>query len=66
MEAKLQKAATATRSHTVIPIKRGGPFDRYFPTAGEFLFIIMFTGQLTTALTKELLVLTELDRKLEN
>jgi len=61
LEAALQTAATATRSHTLTPIKRGGPFERYYPTAGEFLFIIMFTDQLTGALTMELLVLKELD-----
>lgn len=58
----MQTAATATRSHTLTPIKRGGPFERYFPTAGEFLFIIMFSDQLTTTLTSGLLVLKELDR----
>lgn len=43
LETALMAAATATRSHTLTPIKRGGPFERYYPTAGEFLFIIMFT-----------------------
>lgn len=37
LEAALQTAATATRSHTLTPIKRGGPFERYFPTADERL-----------------------------
>ncbi|XP_043269615.1 spermine synthase isoform X1 [Venturia canescens] len=37
LETALQAAATATRSHTLTPIKRGGPFERYFPTADERL-----------------------------
>ncbi|KAG7202370.1 hypothetical protein KM043_018694 [Ampulex compressa] len=37
LETALQAAATATRSHTLAPIKRGGPFERYFPTADERL-----------------------------
>ncbi|XP_018052871.1 PREDICTED: spermine synthase isoform X1 [Atta colombica] len=37
LETALQTAATATRSHTLTPIKRGGPFERYYPTADERL-----------------------------
>lgn len=37
LETAMQAATTATRSHTLAPIKRGGPFERYFPTADERL-----------------------------
>ncbi|XP_008548585.1 spermine synthase isoform X1 [Microplitis demolitor] len=37
LEMAMQAAATATRSHTLAPIKRGGPFERYFPTSDERL-----------------------------
>ncbi|XP_063975287.1 spermine synthase isoform X1 [Diachasmimorpha longicaudata] len=37
LETAMQAAATATRSHALVPLKRGGPFERYFPTADERL-----------------------------
>lgn len=37
LETTLQATAASTRSHALIPIKRGGPFERYFPTADERL-----------------------------
>ncbi|KAK0171397.1 hypothetical protein PV328_009135 [Microctonus aethiopoides] len=37
LETAMQAAATATRSHTLATIKRGGPFERYFPTSDERL-----------------------------
>ncbi|XP_012272731.1 spermine synthase [Orussus abietinus] len=37
LEVALQAAVFATRSHTLIPIKRGGPFERYYPTSDERL-----------------------------
>ncbi|XP_011312660.1 spermine synthase isoform X1 [Fopius arisanus] len=37
LETTMQAAATATRSHALAPLKRGGPFERYFPTADERL-----------------------------
>ncbi|KZC15106.1 PREDICTED: spermine synthase [Dufourea novaeangliae] len=37
LETALQAAATSTRSHMLAPIKRGGPFERYFPTADDRL-----------------------------
>ncbi|XP_011502998.1 PREDICTED: spermine synthase isoform X1 [Ceratosolen solmsi marchali] len=37
LETALQAVTSATRSHTLTPIKRGGPFERYFPTADERL-----------------------------
>ncbi|XP_017883316.1 spermine synthase-like isoform X3 [Ceratina calcarata] len=40
LETALQAAAASTRSHSLSPIKRGGPFDRYFPTAGEFFYLL--------------------------
>ncbi|KAL7305890.1 spermine synthase isoform X2 [Trichogramma pretiosum] len=36
LETTLQSATSASRSHTIAPIKRGG-FDRYFPTSDERL-----------------------------
>lgn len=41
----MQAAATATRSHALAPLKRGGPFERYFPTAGEFFIYNYVYGQ---------------------
>ncbi|KAJ8679979.1 hypothetical protein QAD02_015766 [Eretmocerus hayati] len=37
LETALLTATSASRSHTLAPIKRGGPFERYFPTADERL-----------------------------
>ncbi|XP_031837409.1 spermine synthase isoform X3 [Nomia melanderi] len=37
LETALQAAAASTRSHMLTPIKRGGPFERYFPTADDRL-----------------------------
>ncbi|CAL7946042.1 unnamed protein product [Xylocopa violacea] len=37
LETALQAAAASTRSHSLTPIKRGGPFERYFPTADDRL-----------------------------
>ncbi|CAD1469995.1 unnamed protein product, partial [Heterotrigona itama] len=37
LETTLQAAVASTRSHSLTPIKRGGPFERYFPTADDRL-----------------------------
>ncbi|XP_034949638.1 spermine synthase isoform X1 [Chelonus insularis] len=37
LETAIQAATSAMRSHTLVPIKRGGPFERYFPTSDERL-----------------------------
>ncbi|XP_012260198.1 spermine synthase isoform X2 [Athalia rosae] len=37
LETELLAASAATRSHTLAPIKRGGSFERFYPTADERL-----------------------------
>ncbi|XP_014214974.1 spermine synthase [Copidosoma floridanum] len=37
LEKVLRKATSSIRSYTLVPVKRGGPFERYFPTADERL-----------------------------